>query len=151
MEEGFGSVPQGFEERVGNRGKVVRGWVSQEAVLNHRAVAYFLSHCGWNSVLEAVVGGVGLVAWPMEADQFVNAKILVEEMGVAVRVCEGADTVPDPNTLARTIAEALSGDQSLLSRAKDLSEKAHKAAGTGGSSAADLDRLVEDLKQLKNK
>ncbi|CAM8970339.1 hypothetical protein QQ045_005460 [Rhodiola kirilowii] len=151
MEEGFGSVPQGFEERVGNRGKVVRGWVSQEAVLNHRAVAYFLSHCGWNSVLEAVVGGVGLVAWPMEADQFVNAKILVEEMGVAVRVCEGADTVPDPNTLARTIAEALSGDQSLLSRAKDLSEKAHKAAGAGGSSAADLDRLVEDLKQLKNK
>uniref|UniRef100_A0A7N0VB93 Uncharacterized protein n=1 Tax=Kalanchoe fedtschenkoi TaxID=63787 RepID=A0A7N0VB93_KALFE len=77
--------------------------------------------------------------------------MLVEEKGVAVVVCEGADTVPDPDMLARTIAEAMGGEQALWLRAKELSDKAHKAAEAGGSSAVDLDRLVEELTQLQNK
>lgn len=149
MNEGFGHVPDGFEERVKERGKVVRGWVPQDAILNHEAVAYFLSHCGWNSVIEGVVGGVGIFAWPMEADQYVNATLL-EKKGVAVRICEGSDNVPDYNALGRTISEVMNGDQSMLSKAKELSDKARKAVETGGSSTTALDQLAEDLKQLQN-
>lgn len=150
IKEGYGHVSNEFITRVAERGKVVKGWISQDDVLKHESVAYFITHCGWNSVLEGVVGGVGLLTWPMEADQFVNAKML-EEKGVAVRVCEGDETVPDFETLAKTIVDVMNGDQSLLFRAKELGEKARVAVAKGGRSVADLDRLVEDLKQLKNK
>uniref|UniRef100_A0A6V7QWZ1 Uncharacterized protein n=1 Tax=Ananas comosus var. bracteatus TaxID=296719 RepID=A0A6V7QWZ1_ANACO len=93
-------------------GLVVRGWAPQAELLGHGAVGAFLTHCGWNSALEAVAGAAAAVmlAWPMQAEQFVNARLLVEGLGVAVRVAEGAAAVPDPAALARTMAEAVAED-----------------------------------------
>ncbi|KAK7328176.1 hypothetical protein VNO77_22274 [Canavalia gladiata] len=39
--EGYGVVPEGFEDRVSGRGMVVTGWVPQVAILGHRAWADF--------------------------------------------------------------------------------------------------------------
>uniref|UniRef100_A0A0E0E0L4 UDP-glycosyltransferases domain-containing protein n=1 Tax=Oryza meridionalis TaxID=40149 RepID=A0A0E0E0L4_9ORYZ len=66
-------LPEGFEERaaVSGRGTVIRGWAPQLAALRHRAVGWFVIHCGWNSVLEAVAAGVAMLTWPMVADQFI--------------------------------------------------------------------------------
>lgn len=45
-----------FEERVRDRGILVRQWVNQKEILNHDSVQGFLSHCGWNSVSESICG-----------------------------------------------------------------------------------------------
>lgn len=148
LEEGYGLVPEGFEDRVSGRGIVVRGWAPQMAILGHRIVGGFLSHCGWNSVLEAVVAGVGILGWPMEADQFVNARLLVEDMGVAVRVCEGADSVPDPDVLGRVVSGVMSGDSHQKRRAKSMREEVVGAVSKGGVSSKELDELIQVLKQL---
>lgn len=148
IEEGYGLVPEGFEDRVSDRGIVVKGWAPQIAILGHRVVGGFLSHCGWNSVLEAVVAGVGILGWPMEADQFVNAKLLVEDMGVAVRVCEGLDTVPDPNKLGRVISRIMSGDSPQKKRAKLMKEEVLRAVSKDGISSKELNELVHALQQL---
>lgn len=149
LEDGYGVVPDGFEQRVGGRGLVVRTWAPQVAILSHRAVGGFLSHCGWNSTLEAVVAGVMILGWPMEADQFVNARLLVEYMGVAVRVCEGGDTVPDSAELGKVIAESMSEDRPEKAKTKELRDEAFAAVREGGSSANDLEDLVRELKQLQ--
>ncbi|PON76746.1 UDP-glucuronosyl/UDP-glucosyltransferase [Trema orientale] len=147
--EGYGEVPDGFEEKVGNRGLVVKGWASQLLILNHRAVGGFLNHCGWNSMLEASGAGVTrILGWPMEADQHVNAKLLVELRGVVKRVCEGGEAVPDPDELAKEIAELMKGDAPERMRAKEWGEKALAAVSAGGSSLRDLDELVRELRQL---
>ncbi|XP_012459423.1 UDP-glycosyltransferase 89A2 [Gossypium raimondii] len=146
---GFGDVPDGFEERVAGQGLVIKGWAPQLLILNHKAVGGFLSHCGWNSVLEGIVGGVMILAWPMEADQFVNAKLLVDEIGVAVRVCEGADSVPNSDELGRAVAEAMTEGGGMKTKAKDLKQKALAAVSHGESSMKDLDRVVEELGQLR--
>ncbi|RVW63071.1 UDP-glycosyltransferase 89A2 [Vitis vinifera] len=104
------SPPDGFEKRVGERGKVIKGWAPQVSILSHRAVGGFLSHCGWNSLIEGVVCGAMILGWPMEADQYVNAMRLVDNLGAAVRVCEGSEAVPDSAELGRKIAEAMSED-----------------------------------------
>nr|AFJ53024.1 UDP-glycosyltransferase 1 [Linum usitatissimum] len=147
-ESGQGVVPDGFEDRVSGKGIVVKGWVDQVTILGHRAVGGFLSHCGWNSVLEGVAAGVTILGWPMEADQFVNARLLVEDLGVAVRVCEGGDTVPDPVELGNRIAESMSNVLGERKGAEELKKKALTAIEEGGSSRIDLDRLVHQLHKL---
>ncbi|KAG4153547.1 hypothetical protein ERO13_D04G189701v2 [Gossypium hirsutum] len=136
--EGFGVVPYGFEQRTAGQG----------LVLNHKAVGGFLSHCGWNSVLEGIVSGVMILAGPMEADQFLNARLLVDNIGVGVRECEGADSVPDSDELGRAIAEFMTEGGGMKAKAKDLKEKALAAVSHGESSMKDLDRFVEELGQL---
>ncbi|KAJ9163462.1 hypothetical protein P3X46_023128 [Hevea brasiliensis] len=153
VEDGYGIVPHGFEERIAGRGLIIRGWSPQVMLLSHRAVGGFLSHCGWNSVLEGIVNGVLILAWPMEADQFVNGKLLVEDLGVAVRVCVGADSVPDSDELGKVIGESMNGVgyEGEKMRAKGLKAKAVGAVRDGGRSSKDLDELVNELWKLQAK
>ncbi|XP_057452506.1 UDP-glycosyltransferase 92A1 [Lotus japonicus] len=82
-------LPEGFLGRVAKKGLVVHDWAPQVEILSHGAVSAFLSHCGWNSVLESLSHGVPILGWPMAAEQFFNCKMLEEELGVCVEVARG--------------------------------------------------------------
>ncbi|KAF2317719.1 hypothetical protein GH714_039657 [Hevea brasiliensis] len=77
-------LPEGFEERIkdSKRGLLVHKWAPQLEILSHKSVSAFLSHCGWNSVLESLSYGVPLIGWPMAAEQFYNVKLLEEKIGI---------------------------------------------------------------------
>ncbi|KAJ3679974.1 hypothetical protein LUZ60_016252 [Juncus effusus] len=89
MKDGFKDewLPHGFKERTKkeNRGIFVHGWAPQVEILSHKSTGAFLSHCGWNSVLESLNYGVPIIGWPLGADQPFNAKLL-ENLGVCVEV-----------------------------------------------------------------
>ncbi|CDP05662.1 unnamed protein product [Coffea canephora] len=53
-------------------GKIVR-WVPQLAVLSHPAMGGFVSHCGWNSILESIWCGMPIATWPLFAEQQLHA------------------------------------------------------------------------------
>ncbi|KAJ8444728.1 hypothetical protein Cgig2_030402 [Carnegiea gigantea] len=78
-------LPKGFLERTKRRGLVVPTWAPQIRILSHESTGGFLTHCGWNSILEAVVHGVPLIAWPLYAEQKMNAAMLTEGLKVAIR------------------------------------------------------------------
>ncbi|KAL2245888.1 UDP-glycosyltransferase 71E1-like [Sesamum indicum] len=78
-------LPEGFLERNAGIGKVI-GWAPQIAILSHRAVGGFVSHCGWNSTLESMWCGVPMAVWPLSAEQQMNAFQLVKDLGVAVEI-----------------------------------------------------------------
>ncbi|WVZ87463.1 hypothetical protein U9M48_034098 [Paspalum notatum var. saurae] len=147
-----GVVPEGFEARAAAaaRGRVVRGWAPQVALLRHAAVGWFVTHCGWNSTLEAVAAGVPMLAWPMTGDQFVNARLLVDEARVAVRACAGGvGCAPDAGELASVLADA-AGEKGrdVRARALALADEAARAVKEGGSSFADLEGLVQEIRKL---
>ncbi|GMJ08486.1 hypothetical protein like AT1G06000 [Hibiscus trionum] len=141
-------VPPGFEEKVGGKGLVIKGWTPQLVILEHRAVGSYLTHCGWNSALEGLLGNVLLLVWPMQVDHFDNAKLLADDFGVAIRVCEGLNTVPDATKLARILSHSVSVDQPERARAMKLKQTALAAIQKGGSSDKALDCLVQQISGL---
>ncbi|KAJ3699289.1 hypothetical protein LUZ61_002994 [Rhynchospora tenuis] len=67
----------GFEQRLEDRCRLVKEWVDQIEILAHKAVYGFMTHCGWNSVMESMCTSVPVLAWTMMAEQRLNAKFVV--------------------------------------------------------------------------
>ncbi|KAH0698768.1 hypothetical protein KY284_012983 [Solanum tuberosum] len=80
------ALPKGFVNRVGDRGRVFKGWAPQAKILEHSSIGGFVSHCGWSSVMESMKYGVPIIAMPMHLDQPMNSRLIVEEVGMAVEV-----------------------------------------------------------------
>uniref|UniRef100_A0A0D9VIN5 Glycosyltransferase n=1 Tax=Leersia perrieri TaxID=77586 RepID=A0A0D9VIN5_9ORYZ len=69
----------------GGRGRIVT-WAPQEDVLAHGAVGCYLTHCGWNSTMEAIRHGVRMLCYPVSGDQFINCAYIVKVWGVGIRL-----------------------------------------------------------------
>ncbi|CAH9076591.1 unnamed protein product [Cuscuta europaea] len=79
------ALPSGFLDRVKERGLIVEKWAPQARILRHKSIGGFLSHCGWNSVLESVQFEVPILALPMHLDQPAHARMAVE-LGIALEI-----------------------------------------------------------------
>ncbi|CAN4110060.1 unnamed protein product [Withania somnifera] len=148
-------LPEGFLDRTKGIGKVV-GWASQVTVLSHPAVGGFVSHCGWISTLESVCCGVPIAAWPLYAEQQMNAFLLVKELELAVEI--RMDYVKDfegKNPVDVVSAEEIEGairklmadgeENEVRKRVKEMQEKSRIAMEEGGSSYTSLRLLIEDF------
>ncbi|XP_051198844.1 UDP-glycosyltransferase 73C4-like [Lolium perenne] len=141
---------QAFEARTAGKGLVMRGWVSQLAILSHRAIGGFVTHCGWNSLLESVALGVPVVTWPHFGDQFLNELLAVEVLGVGVPVRDAAVTVAPVlrGHIARAVSELMGGGtvaQERRRKCKEYGERAHRAIAKGGSSHQNLTQLLQSF------
>ncbi|MBA0758643.1 hypothetical protein Gotri_021622 [Gossypium trilobum] len=146
------SLDEGFEERVKERGIVVKQWVDQSRILKHQCVEGFLSHCGWNSALESICYGVPILAWPMIAEQALNARMVVEEIKVGLRVestCNGMKPLfVKWEGLMKMVKELMEGEmgKQARKRVKEVAELGKMAmADADGSSWQTLDLLINEL------
>lgn len=76
-------LPTDFTKETSGKGLVVT-WCSQLDVLAHHAIRCFISHCGWNSTLQAISFGVPIVAMPQILDQIMNTHFLEKVWGVGL-------------------------------------------------------------------
>ncbi|KAG6778966.1 hypothetical protein POTOM_015329 [Populus tomentosa] len=141
-------LPEGFLDRTKERGLVLKSWAPQVAVLNHPSVGGFVSHCGWNSVLEAVCAGVPLVAWPLYAEQRLNRIFLVEEMKLALPMNESDDGFVSSAEVEERVLGLMESEEGKLIRERAIAMKiaAQATLNEGGSSRVALSQLVESWK-----
>ncbi|KAL0536555.1 hypothetical protein IC582_025504 [Cucumis melo] len=117
------------------------------AVLKHKAVGCFLTHCGWNSTQETVVTGVPVIAFPEWTDQPTNAKLLTDVFKMGVRMRKGDDGIVSPKEVERCIKEITEGPaaEAMAKRAEELKVSAMKAVEDGGSSHRNLEKFIADI------
>nr|GMD74262.1 beta-D-glucosyl crocetin beta-1,6-glucosyltransferase-like [Ipomoea batatas] len=102
------ALPKGFLERIEGRGRIVEGWALQEKILSHRSTGGFMSHCGWNSLVESIEYGVPIIAMPMHLDQPVNAKLMVG-IGVGVEVVRDDGGKLHREDVGRVVKDVIKG------------------------------------------
>ncbi|WOH05676.1 hypothetical protein DCAR_0625096 [Daucus carota subsp. sativus] len=146
-------LPKGFLDRTKETGKVV-GWVPQLAVLSHRAVGGFVSHCGWNSILESLWCGVPIGTWPLYAEQKLNAFQLVHDLGLSVEITpiinnpkledKANDKVVRAEQIEKGIKNLMS-DGEVRKKVAEMKEACHKALKNGGSAKVSLGNLIQDV------
>ncbi|RLN28752.1 anthocyanidin 5,3-O-glucosyltransferase-like [Panicum miliaceum] len=144
-------LPEGFLERTKDRGMVVKMWAPQVGVLRHAATGAFVTHCGWNSVLEAASAGVPMLCWPLYAEQRLNKVFVVDEMKAGV-VVDGYDeemvTAEEVEKKVRLVMESEEGEK-LRERLALAKEKAAEALSDGGPSRVAFEEFLNDLKLAK--
>ncbi|KAH7510995.1 hypothetical protein JRO89_XSUnG0229000 [Xanthoceras sorbifolium] len=154
---------ENFEEKVKGRGLIVRGWAPQVPILSHSSVGGFLTHCGWNSTLEAVSAGKPMITWPMFAEQFYNEKLIVQVLKIGVRVGvevsvnwaaeEKVETLVKREVIEKAIEKLMMDyekeGEERRKRARELGELAKKAVEEGGSSYLNVQLLIQHINHMQ--
>ncbi|KAL8534487.1 hypothetical protein ACS0TY_010486 [Phlomoides rotata] len=138
-------LPEGFLERIKDRGLVLKNWAPQTEVLSHKSVGGFVTHCGQSSVLEAVTFGVPMIGWPLYAEQRMNRVVMVEEMKVALpleETVEGFVTAAELEKRVRGLMDSKTGKE-IRRRVAEMKYAAAAAVKKDGTSLVALEKLME--------
>ncbi|KAJ3701117.1 hypothetical protein LUZ61_004822 [Rhynchospora tenuis] len=143
------TLPEGFIERTKETGYVATSWAPQLAILKHKSIGLFLTHCGWSSVLESITNGVPMVALPLHAEQRLNAALLTDGAKVCLRPKELDCGLVSKDEIARVVKCVMEGEEgeALKQRAGDLKNAAADALLEGGSSYKATVKVIEEWKK----
>lgn len=143
-ENGPGTVPDDLRSE---RGRIV-GWAPQEEILAHDAVGGFLTHCGWNSILESVWAGKPMICRPLVAEQQVNGRCVSEVWGLGLdmnRLC-------DRSVVEKVARDLMEGEKERISRSTaQIARDARDSISEGGASYKNLHKLISDINILHSK
>ncbi|KAI3840387.1 hypothetical protein MKX03_037799 [Papaver bracteatum] len=148
LEDPSSVLPKGFLDRTQNLGLVVSSWAPQVEILSHKSTGGFLSHCGWNSTLESIVHGVPLIAWPLFAEQTMNAVMLTDYMKVALRPKPMENGIIGRDEICKVVKELMEGEEGkrLGNKMRELKCVAARTLAEGGSSYKTFSEVVNAWK-----
>uniref|UniRef100_A0A3B6RED2 Malvidin galactosylase UGT88C3 n=1 Tax=Triticum aestivum TaxID=4565 RepID=A0A3B6RED2_WHEAT len=146
-------LPEGFLDKTKGRGLVWPTRAPQKEILAHAAVGGFVTHCGWNSILESLWFGVPMLPWPLAADQHLNAFAVVHAHGMGAAVPLEMDrkrgNYVEAAQLERAVRSLMGGGggggEEAREKAMEMKRACRNAVEQSGSSHASLQRLSEEL------
>ncbi|PON88038.1 UDP-glucuronosyl/UDP-glucosyltransferase [Trema orientale] len=141
------SLPLEFLAETKERSLII-SWAPQEEILNHPSVGGFLTHCGWNSIIESLSSGVPMLCYPFFAEQQTNCRFACNEWGVGLEI-ENDVKRDQVEKLVRELMEGEKGKK-MKSKAMEWKKLAEEAASPQGSSSINLDNLVSRLVPKKD-
>ncbi|KAK7247279.1 hypothetical protein RIF29_42160 [Crotalaria pallida] len=139
--------PELFDEMCeGGKGLVVN-WIHQLEVLSNQAIGCFITHCGWNSTIEAMSLGVPLVAMPQWTDQPTVAKFIEDVWKVGLRVKANENGIMKREEIEFCLRQVMEKDigKELRINAKNWREMAIEAVSEGGTSDNNINEFVKNI------
>ncbi|KAJ9671561.1 hypothetical protein PVL29_025323 [Vitis rotundifolia] len=143
------ALPEGFQERVGGRGVVHGGWVPQPSILSHPSVGCFVSHCGFGSMWESLMSDPQIVVVPELCDQTFNARLLAEELKVAVEVEKEENGWVSKESLCKAIKSVMDEEGEVGCLVKKNHAKWKETLMSQGFMSNYIDNFVRQLLDLK--
>lgn len=138
-------LPSDFIPSMDGLGMVVT-WCNQLEVLRHESVGCFVTHCGWNSVMEAIGIGVAMVGMPQWTDQRTNAKYVADVWKVGVRANTDEDGDVMMEEFEKAVEEVMVGRRDeILENVVKWKELAKGAVSEGGSSDVGFLEFIDEL------
>ncbi|XP_022756537.1 flavonoid 3-O-glucosyltransferase-like [Durio zibethinus] len=134
-------LPPGFLERTSSKGKIVP-WAPQLKILENQSVGVFVTHGGWNSVLESIIGGVPMILRPFFGDQRLNTRTVESVWGFGLGLEGGTITKEGTKKALNSILSTEEGNKMRL-KIGVQKELARKAVQPNGSSAENFKTLVK--------
>ncbi|KAF4380287.1 hypothetical protein F8388_024580 [Cannabis sativa] len=134
------NLPKGFLEKAKTQGKVV-AWAPQKNILSHKSVGVFVSHCGWNSLLESIVGGVPMICRPFFGDQRLNGRMVEDVWEFGIKI-EGGVFTKQGMKVCLDVVLCQEKGKKMRENIQVLKEVAIEAVGIGGSSTKNFKELL---------
>lgn len=135
---------ESFQERTGDRAFVV-AWAPQLRVLSHPAVAAFLTHCGWNSILESISSGVPMLCYPCFVDQLMNNRFIVSVWKLGLELEKRSDGSLDRVEVAKKLQAVAAKDSPMRANANAWKDITRRVVQQGGSSHNNMLSFVADM------
>ncbi|MCL7047134.1 hypothetical protein MKW94_001369 [Papaver nudicaule] len=132
-------LPNGFLERTSTRGFIVP-WTPQQQVLGHDAVGVFVTHCGWNSVMESITAGVPMICRPFFGDQRMNCRMVSDVWEIGTGMKDGVFT---KDGTMECLDMIFSRQERLREKVGALRGFAKQAVGPNGSSTRNFNTLAQ--------
>ncbi|KAM7502399.1 hypothetical protein LguiB_001303 [Lonicera macranthoides] len=142
-------LPKYFVETT-KKGLVVP-WCPQLEVLAHEAIGCFVTHCGWNSTLEALSLGVPMVAMPQWTDQTTNSKYIADVWKIGVRPTPDEKGIVRREAINCCMREVMEGEiaKDINKNASRWRDFAREAVDEGGCSDKNIDEFVANLESRR--
>ncbi|XP_043695718.1 anthocyanidin 3-O-glucosyltransferase 7-like [Telopea speciosissima] len=134
-------LPESFLNKTKERGLIVP-WVPQLRVLQHKAVGVFMTHCGWNSVLETILAGVPVIGRPIFGDHHLNGRFISDVWGIGIRIDNGIFT---KDGVIKGLELLLFNEEGkkMKEKAHGLQELAKRAIEIDGSTTRNFQTLLQ--------
>ncbi|RDY02176.1 UDP-glycosyltransferase 82A1, partial [Mucuna pruriens] len=138
-------LPIGFLDSLvkQDRGRVV-SWAPQNQILQHNNVACYITHCGWNSILEALQFQKKLLCYPVAGDQFVNCAYVVQVWRVGLKL-----HALEPTHVQQGLFSLIQ-DKDMDTRLRKLRHRIMGFAGNNNTGAFIFNTFLQDLNKASS-
>ncbi|XP_042511014.1 anthocyanidin 3-O-glucosyltransferase 7-like isoform X2 [Macadamia integrifolia] len=134
-------LPDSFLNKTRKRGLIVP-WVPQLRVLQHTAVGVFMTHCGWNSVLESILNGIPVIGRPIFGDHHLNGRFISDVWKIGIRIDHGVYT-KDGVMKGLDLMLCKEEGKKMMEKAQALKELAKRAIEIDGSTSRNFQTLLQ--------
>jgi len=111
----------------------------------HPAMGGFFTHAGWNSTLEGILAGVPMICWPQFGDHQIDSKWVSDVWRIGLDMKDTCDR----STVERMIKTLMEDRREEIIGSMDrIAKLAHDCVSQCGSSYHNLDKLIEDIRQV---